>query len=585
MANTVHGPYAPTAWATNVPVSVPHANNWETQAGVALHSLNPDLVASACVLSGVACVKDAATATQLNVTSGEAYLIMSDGTLARIDVAASTAGQFVTTGNISTTMYLDLNPDGTWSFATTHSAQAHALPICQVTTDGSANIATVSDARVMLAQLLSGAAHPSVAQPGGAQLPAPLAVLTTQSAALAASVVGGVTFGQVGSLAGSFDGAALLNGTTGYLTMPTTGLPTGNNPWSISARFKTSFSGGSQVIAFAGSASTKSAMWVYLDSTGHVILDLFSSSLASSAGGYNNGAWHSVLVTWDGTTGTIFVDGASVGSSATIGPDNISYTYGLIGVYNNSGYTAFFNGTLDEVAVFGAALTSGNASALHSAASSATSDSYASTLLALAPLRYYRLGDASGAGSAACSISATSKTLLDAAGNITAPAALTTVGNVTAGGTLAAASLTSLGGQATAGSFGAPVIVAQIVDYNMTTNALLNILVYAVTTTGHYRVSATVTPQNATSPQGVSCLVHWTDPHTNTTNGEPFVTLNSGVVTALSGSNNLPTTGGIAYPLMPLVVHAKAGANLTVSYNDPGGTPNDFISAFIERVH
>ncbi|HEV2236856.1 MAG TPA: hypothetical protein VGR57_09385, partial [Ktedonobacterales bacterium] len=66
------------------------------------------------------------------------------------------AGNF-TSSVASTTYFLDLNPDGTMSWGTAHSGQANYLPICSVTTDGSQNLVTISDARTINTTLLSTA--------------------------------------------------------------------------------------------------------------------------------------------------------------------------------------------------------------------------------------------------------------------------------------------------------------------------------------------------------------------------------------------------------------------------------------------
>lgn len=146
MTNTVHGLYNPTNWVnSSTPISQANMNNLEKQAAVALHSFNPYLMSAGYVHSGAVCTKDGTNANQLDIASGEAFLIQTDGTLALCDIAADNT--HTTTGNPSTTMYLDLNPDGSWSWGTSHSVQANYLPICQVTTDASANIATVTDAR------------------------------------------------------------------------------------------------------------------------------------------------------------------------------------------------------------------------------------------------------------------------------------------------------------------------------------------------------------------------------------------------------------------------------------------------------
>lgn len=134
-------------------IDAPVLNAMQTQYSEATLSLEQDLF-SAFVLSGLVATKDGVTASQLDVTAGVAFVLQTDGTLRRRAPTSSTQS---CSGHASTTLYLDLNPDGTWSFATTHSAQAGYLPIAQVTTDASANILTVTDVRTLTPSLLPAA--------------------------------------------------------------------------------------------------------------------------------------------------------------------------------------------------------------------------------------------------------------------------------------------------------------------------------------------------------------------------------------------------------------------------------------------
>lgn len=149
-------PYTPTNWSDNV-TQGNHTtlNNLETQYLEATNSFEQDLF-TGFVFSGLVCTKDGSVANQLDVTSGVAFPLQLDGTLRRRAMAASTAGQF-TTSTPSTTYFLDLNRDGTWNWATTHSGASH-LTVCSATTDGSGNILAVSDLRTLNTTLFSGMA-------------------------------------------------------------------------------------------------------------------------------------------------------------------------------------------------------------------------------------------------------------------------------------------------------------------------------------------------------------------------------------------------------------------------------------------
>lgn len=157
-------PYTKTTWnsGTAPGVDAPELNNLETQYTEATLSLEQDLF-SAFVLNGLVATKDGTTASQLDITAGVAFLLQTDSTLRRRAPTSSTQS---CSGHPSTTLFLDLNPDGTWSFGTAHSGTANYLPIAQVTTDASANILTVTDERTMTPSLLPGASA-ALSVPGG----------------------------------------------------------------------------------------------------------------------------------------------------------------------------------------------------------------------------------------------------------------------------------------------------------------------------------------------------------------------------------------------------------------------------------
>jgi hypothetical protein len=147
-------PYSPTSWVNGTTaLSAAALNNIETEYTEATNSFEQDMLA-AFVFSGLVATKDGTTATQLDVTAGVAFVKQTDGTLRR---RAPTATNFSTSGNPSAVMYLDLNPDGTWSWGTSHSTHTGYSPIAQVTTDTSSNILTVTDERATTINLFSGA--------------------------------------------------------------------------------------------------------------------------------------------------------------------------------------------------------------------------------------------------------------------------------------------------------------------------------------------------------------------------------------------------------------------------------------------
>lgn len=139
------GVYSPTTWSSTTGISYTRLNNLEKQYGDASICLPPGIF-TPYVMSGMVATKDGTTANQLDVTAGTAWLKQTDATVMYVATTASTSGEFTTTV-ASTTYYLDLNSDGTWSWGTSHSTDGNLLNICQVTTDASGNISTVTDER------------------------------------------------------------------------------------------------------------------------------------------------------------------------------------------------------------------------------------------------------------------------------------------------------------------------------------------------------------------------------------------------------------------------------------------------------
>jgi hypothetical protein len=114
----------------------------QISAGAGLGSLELDIFASGFVVSGLTA---SSAGNTLTVTAGIAYLVQSNGQLSRLVTTIQTP----TTSVINTTYYFDLNPDGTYSFNTTHSVESHYLTICQVTTGASGQISAVTDMRIL----------------------------------------------------------------------------------------------------------------------------------------------------------------------------------------------------------------------------------------------------------------------------------------------------------------------------------------------------------------------------------------------------------------------------------------------------
>jgi uncharacterized repeat protein (TIGR01451 family) len=152
-----------------------------------------------------------------------------------------------------------------------------------------------------------------------------------------------------------------LNGTTAYMSAPD------NTSLHLSALtlegwfFLTGGSGVRTIVAKTAGASLSNSFVVYIAANGAIAagygdtssLDAFSTSTFPTTN-----VWHHFAYTYDGTTQQLYLDGASAGSAAAtpaIGYDTHPL---LIGAdIDNESATGFFPGRIDEVTIYGRALS------------------------------------------------------------------------------------------------------------------------------------------------------------------------------------------------------------------------------------
>ena len=192
------------------------------------------------------------------------------------------------------------------------------------------------------------------------------------------TIVGGVTFvsGKVGQ-AFNFDGTDFIRVPRAPNLEP--------SQVTVEAWVRASSPGVFKSIVTKGASGATAASYaLYTGASGGLIFYVFNGStfvLSPDAGrGVWDGAFHHVAGTYDGATVRLYVDGVQVGSGT---PTTISIGYGLpttndlfIGSYNSgvAGGTfppgfVNFPGAVDEVEIFGRALTAAEIQAISSAGS------------------------------------------------------------------------------------------------------------------------------------------------------------------------------------------------------------------------
>ena len=174
----------------------------------------------------------------------------------------------------------------------------------------------------------------------------------------------GLTLGAAGALTGDSNTAAQFDGMNDYVQMTgTTGIPVGAAARSVEAWFKTS-SAARQVIFDYGSLAATQEFGLWIDAGGATMsawgFGSGNDKVFTMPAAVNNGAWHQVVLTYNGTTLTLYIDSVALATqAATRSTVMDAYGFGIGAVINpgdaNSG--GFFNGSIDEVSFYTTVLT------------------------------------------------------------------------------------------------------------------------------------------------------------------------------------------------------------------------------------
>ena len=174
----------------------------------------------------------------------------------------------------------------------------------------------------------------------------------------------GPVLGSDGDLPNDSDTAVTLDGTNDYLQDKTpTGLPTGGASRSVELWFKTTATTQQALFAY-GSFANGEEFGLWINSGGKAFTAWGwggpSDGTFNTAASVEDGNWHQVVETYNGTSITVYLDGVSLGSSS-LTRNTVVDSYGLqIGDIvdpgdPNSGFD--FKGSLDEFSVYSAALS------------------------------------------------------------------------------------------------------------------------------------------------------------------------------------------------------------------------------------
>ncbi|WP_347756893.1 PKD domain-containing protein [Agrococcus sp. ProA11] len=176
------------------------------------------------------------------------------------------------------------------------------------------------------------------------------------------SITPGAVAGVTGETATNFGGNS-----NGRVSSPSSGAVT--SEFSAEAWFRTSTNQGGKIIGFGNSQTGSSASYdrhVYMQNNGRLTFGVYPGGVrtVNSTQSYNDGQWHHAVATQSAEGMRLYVDGALVGSDPSTVAAQAYNGYWRIGGDNLNGWpnrpsSNFFNGRIDEVAVYPTALTSG----------------------------------------------------------------------------------------------------------------------------------------------------------------------------------------------------------------------------------
>jgi concanavalin A-like lectin/glucanase superfamily protein len=200
------------------------------------------------------------------------------------------------------------------------------------------------------------------------------------------TINGTVTFGVSSPFAGI--SAALLDGSSGYISAPNLAALFPGASYSLEAMVQASSQGGA-VFNEIGVGQGWEDTQVEVQSNGNVKFRTWNSSIITSSGNILDGNWHHLLMTYSRPQTKLagYVDGSLISSLTTTRamptdshttdtpPTNVSYNLGQTGA-TNLGNNVNFKGSVFAAAVYNYALTAAQVSNHYSAWQGAAKEIY-----------------------------------------------------------------------------------------------------------------------------------------------------------------------------------------------------------------
>jgi PKD repeat protein len=192
---------------------------------------------------------------------------------------------------------------------------------------------------------------------------------------------GGVTQGLTGALSGVNNSAASFGAGSGVSSNAQF-----NNPatYSLETWFNTTTTVGGKLIGFGNAQTGQSSSYdrhVYMQDDGTLVFGTYTGQLNTVTSGspYNDGNWHHAVAIQSSGGMKLYVDGVLVGTNPQTGAQDYSGYWRIGGDTTWSSSSPWFNGKLDEVAVYSSALSAQDIANHYSLGSSAAPANVAPT--------------------------------------------------------------------------------------------------------------------------------------------------------------------------------------------------------------
>lgn len=190
---------------------------------------------------------------------------------------------------------------------------------------------------------------------------------------------GTVTLGQAGAMTGDPDTAAQFDGSTGFVEVPDATALDPTAGFSLEAWVKESAapSAAQTIIAKPFTVGASQSYSLGITTAGKAVATIVTTSAtytATSTTVVTDGNWHLLDATWAPNSLKVYVDAGTAVAATTAGTLQYSSLPLEIGRFDST-LGQYFGGTLDDVAVYGTALSAAQITANHTAALTPESES------------------------------------------------------------------------------------------------------------------------------------------------------------------------------------------------------------------